>query len=100
MGGFERLSGRNELKKVDISTICVPETMAVSTVTEVRTLPVILGTAELPQQWADEFDNSDYYIEESLPSSLEWGRDERQVHHLENTTSIDDHCSKISDTVS
>lgn len=48
--------------------------MAVSTVTEVRTLPVIPETSP-----RDEFVNSEFYIDESLPSSLEWGRD-GQVH--------------------
>lgn len=51
--------------------------MAVSTVTEVRTLPVIVEVAECIQE---EFENSEFYIEESLPSSLEWGRDGRQVY--------------------
>ncbi|KOB71770.1 putative rb1-inducible coiled-coil 1, partial [Operophtera brumata] len=59
-------------QKVDTSTICVPDTMAVSTVTEVRTLPVIMEVD------SPVFENSDLYIEESLPSSLEWGRSERQ----------------------
>lgn len=53
--------------------------MAVSTVTEVRTLPVILETLESPKSPKQEFVDSQFYIEESLPSSLEWGRDVRQV---------------------
>lgn len=68
-------------QRVDTSTTCSPETMAVATVTEVRTLPVILETVENSIR-PDEFENSEFYIEESLPSSLEWGRDERQVHLL------------------
>lgn len=63
--------------------------MAVSTVTEVRKLPVILETAESSPK-SDEFENSDLYIEESLPSSLEWGRDERQVY-IYPATNIDTH---------
>ncbi|XP_061378836.1 RB1-inducible coiled-coil protein 1 isoform X3 [Danaus plexippus] len=69
---FEKLSRQSEKQKNDISTSCVPHTMAVSTVTEVGTLPVI------PESPRVEFLNSEFYIEESLPSSLEWGRDERQ----------------------
>lgn len=65
----------SQKQKIDTSTTCVPETMAVSTVTEVRTLPVILETVESPQEFVD----SEFYIEESLPSSLDWGRDDRQV---------------------
>ncbi|KAM3962789.1 LOW QUALITY PROTEIN: autophagy-related 17 [Aphomia sociella] len=61
-GDFDKLSDQIPPKQtMNISTLCVPETAAVSTVTEV-----------------DEFENSDFYIEESLPSSLDWGRDERQ----------------------
>lgn len=81
-GDFEKLGGQSSQKqRVDTSTICVPETMAVSTVTEVRKLSVILETAESSPK-SDEFENSDLYIEESLPSSLEWGRHERQVYIL------------------
>lgn len=75
-----------------MSTICVPDTAAVATVTEVRTLAVIpewpedpddLESSEGPQcpevsqrpEGRNEFENSEFYIEESLPSSLEWGRD-------------------------
>lgn len=75
---FERVSQQSSSqKKIDVSTTCVPDTMAVSTVTEVRTLPVIVETLESPNE---EFVDSEFYIEESLPSSLEWGRGERQVH--------------------
>lgn len=63
---------------MDISTICVPESVAVSTVTEVRSLPVILEV-DIGSPLCEEGENSDLYIEESLPSSLEWGRAERQV---------------------
>lgn len=79
-GDFERLSRQSTSQKqrVDISTLCVPDTMAVSTVTEVRPLPVIPEADESPKRC--EFENSEFYIEESLPSSLEWGRDERQVN--------------------
>lgn len=84
-GDFDKCEQSEQKQKVDISTICVPDTMAVSTVTEVGTLPVILETAESPR----EFESSDFYIEESLPSSLEWGRDERQVYIYPVRESID-----------
>ncbi|KAJ2944636.1 hypothetical protein O0L34_g3987 [Tuta absoluta] len=63
---FERLSRQGSKKqKMDISTICVPDTSAVSTVTEV------------PE---DEFVDSQFYIDESLPNSLEWGREHKVLN--------------------
>lgn len=84
-GDFEKLSRQSgttdtQRQRTDTSTTCAPDTMAVSTVTEVRTLPVILETPEGPPKAGEEFENSEFYIEESLPSSLDWGRSERQVH--------------------
>ncbi|KAH9645205.1 hypothetical protein HF086_005750 [Spodoptera exigua] len=98
-GDFEKLGGQSstQKQKIDMSTICVPETMAVSTVTEVRKLSVILETAESSPK-SDEFENSDMYIEESLPSSLEWGRHERQDNmdtHRINMEKLQDFLVKV-----
>lgn len=88
-GDFERLSRQStsDKQRVDISTTCVPDSTAVATVTEVRTLPAIPEWPETCQKCPGhppggsecpggrEFEESEFYIEESLPSSLEWGRD-------------------------
>ncbi|CAH2104840.1 unnamed protein product [Euphydryas editha] len=90
---FEKLSRQSGLKHtMDISTTCVPETMAVSTVTEVRSLPVIPETSP-----RDEFVNSEFYIDESLPSSLEWGRDgqDNMDTHKLNVEKLQDFLAKI-----
>ncbi|GBP23114.1 RB1-inducible coiled-coil protein 1 [Eumeta japonica] len=73
---FEKLSTENA-QKIDTSTTCAPDTVAVSTITEVRGINSLAVIPESPLV-GEEFENSDYYIEESLPSSLEWGRDGRQ----------------------
>ncbi|XP_041974163.1 RB1-inducible coiled-coil protein 1 isoform X2 [Aricia agestis] len=86
--GFEKLSQR---QKMDMSTTCAPDTTAVSTVTEVRTLPVI-------PEHNHEFVDSQFYIDESLPSSLELGR-ERQDNmdtHKINIEKLQEFLIKIS----
>lgn len=85
-GDFERVSQQIDTKKIDISTTCSPDTVAVSTVTEVRNQPTFMETVDTLHR-QEEFENSEFYIEESLPSSLEWGRIGRQVqspsgHHI------------------
>ncbi|XP_060802696.1 RB1-inducible coiled-coil protein 1 isoform X2 [Amyelois transitella] len=62
-GYFEDIIRATPALKVDTATCCSPAVAAAATLTEVR-VSVVPG----------DFDSSDFYIEESLPSSLEWGR--------------------------
>ncbi|XP_050675429.1 RB1-inducible coiled-coil protein 1 isoform X2 [Leptidea sinapis] len=88
---FDNLSKQcGTIPKVDTWTTCAPETMAVSTVTEVLTVKSGNGR--------EEFENYEFYIEESLPTSLELGREIRQDNmdtHKINIEKLQDFFKKI-----
>ncbi|XP_045518516.1 RB1-inducible coiled-coil protein 1 isoform X3 [Pieris brassicae] len=85
---FEKLQSGS--KKIDISTTCTPDTVAVSTVTEVVT------TSDRDRD-RDEFVNSEFYIDESLAASLEWGchgQDNMDTHKI-NIEKLQDFLTKL-----
>ncbi|XP_053624593.1 RB1-inducible coiled-coil protein 1 isoform X2 [Plodia interpunctella] len=73
---------RPPIQTVDTSMTCVPVTAAATTLTEVRLTvireelePTTLESTSVEHKTVEhEFEPAQFYIEESLPSSLEWGR--------------------------